>query len=62
MNLTKLEIFHVHRIWWIWELTLPKSDKSINKVYTREQLAKLAGVSHDTYDKGRKILNSDNGD
>ena len=27
---------------------------------TREQLAKLAGVSHDTYDKGRKILNSDN--
>ena len=29
---------------------------------TREQLAKLAGVSHTAYDKGHKILSSDNGD
>ena len=27
---------------------------------TRDAMAKLAGVSHDTYDKGRKILDSDN--
>jgi len=27
---------------------------------TRDTMAKLAGVSHDTYDKGRKILDSDN--
>ena len=62
MNPILIVVFQVRRNLRIWELTLPKSDKSINKVYTREQLAKLAGVSHDTYDKGRKILNSDNGD
>ena len=27
-------------------LTLPKSDKSINKVHTTDELAKLAGVGH----------------
>ena len=42
---------------------LPKSAKAENgdiSINTRKELAKIAGVSHDTYHKGVKILNSDN--
>ena len=34
--------------------------KSAKPIDTRDELAKLAGVSHDTYNKGRTILKSDN--
>jgi hypothetical protein len=36
------------------------SSNLISKTETREELAKIAGVSHDTYSKGKKILESDN--
>lgn len=38
----------------------PISAKLEQKIDTRNEMAKLAGVSHDTYDKGRKILQSGN--
>ena len=34
--------------------------KSSSPIKTREELAKIAKVSHDTYSKGKKILESDN--
>jgi len=33
-----------------------KSDQTEQKFHTRDELAKIAGVSHDTYGKGKKIL------
>jgi hypothetical protein len=39
---------------------LKKTPKILKPINTREELAKIAGVSHDTYDKGTKILASDN--
>lgn len=39
---------------------LVQNSAPIKKEKTRDVLAKLAGVSHDTYDKGRTILKSDN--
>lgn len=36
------------------------SSDLFNKTETREELAKIAKVSHDTYSKGKKILESDN--
>lgn len=38
----------------------PKSANPIKPINTRDELAKIAGVGHDTYNKGRSILNSDN--
>lgn len=38
---------------------MPKSAEA-EKIETRTELAKLANVGHDTYDKGSKILKSDN--
>ena len=37
-----------------------KSEDSIQSVNVRATLAKTAGVSEDTYSKGKKILDSDN--
>jgi hypothetical protein len=39
-----------------------KSAESVKPIDTRDEMAKLAGVSHDTYNKGRTILKSDNED
>lgn len=40
---------------------LQKSSNPIeNKLHVRNELAKIAGVGHDTYSKGKKILESDN--
>lgn len=36
------------------------SATTVNKIDVRAKLAKTAGVSTDTYSKGKKILNSDN--
>ncbi len=36
------------------------SSKAIDKIDVRAKLAKTAGVSTDTYSKGKKILDSDN--
>lgn len=36
---------------------LAKPEDAIN---TRSELARIAGVSHDTYSKGKKILDSNN--
>ena len=41
-------------------MTLPKSDKSINKVHTTDELAKLANVGHTAYHQAKTILDSDN--
>lgn len=37
------------------EKGLPKSD-NLNPIHTNQELAKVAGVSHDTIDKTEKIL------
>lgn len=39
---------------------LVQNSAPIKKEKTRDVMAKLAGVSHDTYDKGRTILKSNN--
>ena len=39
---------------------MQKSAETVKPIDTRNELAKLAGVSHDTYDKGRTILKSNN--
>ena len=39
---------------------LQNSANPVKPIDTRNEMAKLAGVSHDTYDKGRTILKSDN--
>lgn len=36
------------------------SSKAINKIDVRAKLAETAGVSTDTYSKGKKILDSNN--
>ena len=42
-------------------LLLTKSTKAnLEPINTRQELAKIAGVSEDTYNKGKKILDSDN--
>jgi len=41
---------------------LQKSDQTEEKIHTRDELAKIAGVSHDTYSKAKKILDSENED
>lgn len=35
--------------------SLPKSAMN-QKINTRDELAKIAGIGHDTYNKGKKIL------
>jgi len=39
---------------------LQKSSTTVETVHTRNELSKKAGVSHDTYSKGKKILESNN--
>jgi hypothetical protein len=39
---------------------LPKSANPISPISTSDELAKIAGVGHDTYNKGKKILESNN--
>ncbi|WP_207725765.1 ParB/RepB/Spo0J family partition protein [Clostridium sp. DJ247] len=41
---------------------LPKLTKPEDAINTRSELARIAGVSNDTYSKGKKILESDNED
>ncbi|OCZ49727.1 hypothetical protein [Dehalobacter sp. TeCB1] len=39
------------------DLTSGRNLQEVDKpIHTRDELAKIAGVSHDTYGKGKKIL------
>lgn len=38
---------------------LPKSDQTDEKIHTRDELAKIAKVGHDTYGKAKKIIDLD---
>lgn len=41
-------------------ILLTQKPAEAKPISTRDELSKIAGVSHDTYNKGKKILDSDN--